>query len=134
MKIRDTKGTFHAKMGAIKDRNDMNLTESEDIKKRWQEYTEELYNIYKKSAENFCLLVLIGIVCPAARKLPHDSKMGHYGTLCVSSHCPSFLLAYVCCLANSFSFIFTLNFLGVLSRIINVVPMILPWPEVQILW
>ena len=39
-KIRDTKGTFHAKMGTIKDRNSMNLTEAEDIKKRWQEYTE----------------------------------------------------------------------------------------------
>ena len=43
-KIRDTKGTFHAKMGSIKDRNCMDLTEAEDIKKRWQEYTEELYN------------------------------------------------------------------------------------------
>ena len=42
-KIRDTKGTFHAKIGSIKDRNDMDLTEAEDIKKRWQEYTEELY-------------------------------------------------------------------------------------------
>ena len=42
-KIRDTKGTFHAKMGQIKDRNVMDLTEAEDIKKRWQEYTEELY-------------------------------------------------------------------------------------------
>ena len=42
-KIRDTKRTFHAKMGSIKDRNDMDLTEAEDIKKRWQEYTEELY-------------------------------------------------------------------------------------------
>ena len=42
-KIRDTKGTFHAKMGTIKDRNGMHLTEAEDIKKRWQEYTEELY-------------------------------------------------------------------------------------------
>ena len=41
-KIRDTKGTFHAKMGTIKDRNSMDLTEAEDIKKRWQEYTEEL--------------------------------------------------------------------------------------------
>ena len=41
-KIRDTKGTFHAKMGSIKNRNDMDLTEAEDIKKRWQEYTEEL--------------------------------------------------------------------------------------------
>ena len=42
-KIRDTKGTFHAKMNTIKDRNGMDLTEAEDIKKRWQEYTEELY-------------------------------------------------------------------------------------------
>ena len=41
--MRDTKGTFHAKMGSIKDRNGMDLTEAEDIKKRWQEYTEELY-------------------------------------------------------------------------------------------
>ena len=41
-KIRDTKGTFHAKMGSIKDRNGRDLTEAEDIKKRWQEYTEEL--------------------------------------------------------------------------------------------
>jgi len=42
-KIRDTKGTFHAKIGTIKDRNGMDLTEAEDFKKRWQEYTEELY-------------------------------------------------------------------------------------------
>ena len=42
-KIRDTKGTFHAKMGSIKDRHGLDLTEAEDIKKRWQEYTEELY-------------------------------------------------------------------------------------------
>ena len=42
-KIRGTKGKFHAKMGTIKDRNGMGLTEAEDIKKRWQEYTEELY-------------------------------------------------------------------------------------------
>ena len=41
--IRNAKGTFHAKMGSIKDRNHMDLTEAEDIKKRWQEYTEELY-------------------------------------------------------------------------------------------
>ena len=45
-KIRDTKGTFHAKMGTIKDRRSMDLTEAEDIKKRWQEYTEELYKKY----------------------------------------------------------------------------------------
>ena len=42
-KIRETKGTFHAKMGSIKDRNGMDLTEAKDIKKRWQEYSEELY-------------------------------------------------------------------------------------------
>ena len=48
-KIRDTKGTFHAKMGSIKDRNGMDLTEAEDIMKRWQEYTEELY---KKDLHN----------------------------------------------------------------------------------
>ena len=46
-KIRDTKGTFHAKMSTIKDRNGMDLTEAEDIKKKWQQYTEELY---KKSS------------------------------------------------------------------------------------
>ena len=48
-KIRDTKGTFHAKMGSIKHRNGMDLTEAEDIKKRWQEYTEE---VYKKDLHN----------------------------------------------------------------------------------
>ena len=48
-KIRDTKGTFHAKMGSIKDRNDMDLTEAEDIKKRRQEHTEKLY---KKDLHN----------------------------------------------------------------------------------
>ena len=42
-KIRDTEGTFHAKMGSIQDRNVLDVTEAEDIKKRWQEYTEELY-------------------------------------------------------------------------------------------
>ena len=42
-KIRDTKGTYHAKMGTIKDRNVMDLTEAEDIKNRWQEYTEKVY-------------------------------------------------------------------------------------------
>ena len=48
-KIRDTKGTFHAKIGTIKNRNVMDLTEAEDIKKRWQDYTEELY---KKDLNN----------------------------------------------------------------------------------
>ena len=51
-KIRDTKGTFHAKMGSIKDRNGMDLTEAEDIKKRWQEYTEELYKRDLNDSDN----------------------------------------------------------------------------------
>ena len=51
-KIRDTKGTFHAKMGSIKDRNGMDLTEAEDIKKRWQEYTEELYKKHLHDQDN----------------------------------------------------------------------------------
>ena len=46
-KIRDTKGTFNAKMGSIKDRNGVDITEAVDIKKRWQEYTEELYKKYR---------------------------------------------------------------------------------------
>ena len=49
MKIRDTKGTFHAKMGSIKDRNSRDLTETDDIKNKWQEYTKELY---KKDLHN----------------------------------------------------------------------------------
>ena len=51
-KIRDTKGTFHAKMGTIKNRNDVGLTEAEDIKKRWQEYTKELYKKYLNNPDN----------------------------------------------------------------------------------
>ena len=51
-KSRDTKGTFHAKMGTINDRNGMDLTEAEDIKKRWQEYTEELYKKDHKDPDN----------------------------------------------------------------------------------
>ena len=51
-KIRDTKGIFHAQMGSIKDKNDMDLTEAEDIKKRWQEYTEELFKNYLHDPEN----------------------------------------------------------------------------------
>ena len=51
-KFRDTKGTFHSKTGTIKDRNGMNLTEAEDIKKRWQEYTEELYKKGLHDPEN----------------------------------------------------------------------------------
>ena len=52
MKIRDTKGTFHAKMGSIKDRNGRDLTEAEDIRKKWQEYTEELYQNYLQDPAN----------------------------------------------------------------------------------
>ena len=51
-KIRDIKGTFHAKMGTIKERNDMDLTEAEDIKKRWQEYIEELYKKHLHNPDN----------------------------------------------------------------------------------
>ena len=51
-KIRDTKGAFHAKMGTIKDRNCMHLTEAEDMKKRWQEYTEELYKKELHDSDN----------------------------------------------------------------------------------
>ena len=52
-KIRDTKGVFQAKMGSIKDRNGMDLTEAEDIKKRWQEYTEELYKKDLNDPDNY---------------------------------------------------------------------------------
>ena len=52
-KIRDTKGTFHAKMGTIKDRNGMDLTEAEYIRKKWQEYTEELYKIDLYDPDNY---------------------------------------------------------------------------------
>ena len=54
-KIRDMKGTLHAKMGSIKDRNGMDLTEAEDTKKRWQEYTEELYKKYLNNPGNHFL-------------------------------------------------------------------------------
>ena len=55
--IRETKGTFHAKMGSIKDRNGMNLTEAEDIKKRWQEYTEELYKKDLQDQDNHDVII-----------------------------------------------------------------------------
>ena len=54
-KIRDIKGTFHAKMGSIQDRNGMDLTEAEDIKKRWQEYTELLYKKYLHDSDNHAM-------------------------------------------------------------------------------
>ena len=62
-KIRDTKGTFHARLGSIKDRNRMDLTEAEDIKKRWQEYTEELYTHTQKD--------LFNIIWPVVGLLGH---------------------------------------------------------------
>ena len=61
-KIRDTKGTFHAKMGTIKDRHGIDLTEAEDIKKRWQEYTEELYTKDLHNQDNHN-----GVITPRAR-------------------------------------------------------------------
>ena len=60
-KIRATKGTFHAKMGSIKDRNGMDLTEAEDIKKRWQEYTEELYQKDLHHSDNHDGVIMIGM-------------------------------------------------------------------------
>ena len=57
-KIRDIKGTFHAKMGSIKDRNGMDLTEAEDIKKRWQEYTKELYKKDLHDPDNHTTMVI----------------------------------------------------------------------------
>ena len=57
-KIRDTKGTFHAKMGTIKDRNGMDLTEAEDVKKRQQEYTEELYKKELHDPDNLDGLII----------------------------------------------------------------------------
>ena len=57
-KIRDTKGIFYAKMGSIKDRNGMDLTEAEDIKKRWQEYTEELYKKDLHDADNHDVVII----------------------------------------------------------------------------
>ena len=56
-KIRATKGTFHAKMGMIKDKNGMVLTEAEDIKKRWQEYTEELYKKDHDPDNRHCVII-----------------------------------------------------------------------------
>ena len=56
-KMKDTKGTFHAKMGSIKDRNDMDLIEAEDIKKRWQKYTENLYQKKKITMAQIIMMV-----------------------------------------------------------------------------
>ena len=56
-KIRNTKGTFHAKMGTIKDRNSVDLAKAENIKKRWQEYTEELYKNYLNDPDRITTMV-----------------------------------------------------------------------------
>ena len=61
-KIRDTKGTFHAKMGTPKDRNGMDLTDVEDMKKRWQEYTEELKNNNNKQTKKTFINQIITVV------------------------------------------------------------------------
>ena len=58
-KVRDTKGTFQAKIGTIKDRNGMDLTEAEDIKKRWQKYTEELYKKYLHDPDNHDVVITL---------------------------------------------------------------------------
>ena len=60
-KIRDTKGAFHAKMGSIKDRNGMDLTEAEDMKKRWQEYTEVSPSIYGETVETVTDFIFGGL-------------------------------------------------------------------------
>ena len=70
-KIRDTKGTFHAKMGSIKDRNGMDLTEAEDIKKRWQEYTDELYKKDLHNSDNHD-----GVITHRARHPGMQSQVG----------------------------------------------------------
>ena len=62
-KIRDTKGTFHAKISTIKDRNGMDLTEAEDIKKRWQEYTQELYKKDLNDPDNHAGVCVCVCVC-----------------------------------------------------------------------
>ena len=58
-KIRDTKGTFHAKMGSIRDRNGLDLIEAEDIKKRWQEYTEELNKKDLQDQDNHTIVIIL---------------------------------------------------------------------------
>ena len=81
-KIRDTKGTFHANMDTIKDRNDVDLIEAEDIKKRWQEYTEELYKKAKWLSEEALQIAVKrsekqrrkGKIFPFECRVPKNSK------------------------------------------------------------
>ena len=77
--IRDTKGTFDAKMGSIKDRNGMDLTEAKDIKKRWQEYIKGLYKRDLHDPDNHNRMVLIPVSCTMSRTSVHSSS----GTLSV---------------------------------------------------
>ena len=70
-KIRDTKGTFHAKMGIIKDRNGMDLIETDDIKNRWQEYTEELYRKDLHNPDNHN-----GVIIPLESDILECSQVG----------------------------------------------------------
>ena len=76
-KIRDTKGTVHSKMGSIKDRNGMDLTEVEDIKKRWQEYTEELYKKKRKklALEKNKVLILMILVSILRNRRAKSNKI-----------------------------------------------------------
>ena len=72
-KIRETKGIFHAKMGTIKDRNGMDLTEAEDVKRRWQEYTKELYKKDLHDSDN-CSSVIIHLEAEIQRIARRDKK------------------------------------------------------------
>ena len=73
-KIRDTKGILHAKMGSIKDRNGMDLTEEEDIKKRWQEYIKDLYKRGLNDPDNHNRMVLIPLSCTMSQTSVHSSS------------------------------------------------------------
>ena len=75
-KIRDTKGTFHAKMGSIKDRNGMDLSEAEDINKRWQEYTEELYKKHLHDPDNHD-----GLITHLEPDIPESKVMWALGSI-----------------------------------------------------
>ena len=70
-KVRDTKGTFHTKMGTIKNRNSMDLTEAEDIKKKWEEYTEELHTQKKISVTQITMMVIEGILGSCSPRARH---------------------------------------------------------------
>ena len=75
-KIRDTKGNFHPRMGTIKDRNDTDLTEAEDIKKRWQEYTEELYKRDLNDTDNHDSVINLCVIASTV----HEPKISTYSS------------------------------------------------------